>query len=86
LFLHKTETELEKQIIGRAQRMGRKNKLNIWYIMHENESIIKSKKNKDSEFDITIGHINDVNVNKIIYNDGFDVKFNDMGFSNFSEL
>lgn len=45
LFLHKTEMELEKQIIGRAQRMGRKNKLNIWYIMHENETIIKTKKN-----------------------------------------
>ena len=44
LFLHKTEIELEKQIIGRAQRMGRNKKLNIWHIMHENETIIKTKK------------------------------------------
>jgi len=87
LFLHKTETQLEKQIIGRAQRMGRKSKLNVWYIMHENETIIKSKKNNDSEFDIKIGgHINDINNNEIVYNDGFDVEFNDMQFSNFSEL
>jgi hypothetical protein len=46
VFLHKTETTLEKQIIGRAQRLGRKNALNIWYIMHENEKIITTKKNK----------------------------------------
>jgi len=37
LFLHRTEEKLEKQIIGRAQRLGRLNKLNIWYLMHENE-------------------------------------------------
>ena len=67
--------------------MGRKNKLNVWYIMHENESIIKSKKNKDSEFDIKIGScVNNVNDTEIIYNNGFDVQFNDMQFSNFSEL
>ena len=41
LFLHKTEPTLENQIIGRAQRYGRKDKLNIWYVMHENEKIIK---------------------------------------------
>ena len=44
LFLHKTEPTLEKQIIGRAQRYGRKDKLNIWYIIHENERIITTKK------------------------------------------
>jgi hypothetical protein len=37
LFLHKIEPVLEKQIIGRSQRFGRKSKLNIWYLMHENE-------------------------------------------------
>jgi SNF2 family DNA or RNA helicase len=29
VFLHKTDENLEKQIIGRAQRYGRKNRLNI---------------------------------------------------------
>lgn len=43
-FLHKTEESLEKQIIGRAQRHGRKNKLNLWYLMHENEKVITTKK------------------------------------------
>jgi hypothetical protein len=50
VFLHKTESTLEKQIIGRAQRPGRKNKLNIWYIMHENETIIGTKKTKKDIF------------------------------------
>jgi hypothetical protein len=39
VFLHKTISTLEKQIIGRAQRPGRKDALNIWHIMHENETI-----------------------------------------------
>jgi len=66
LFLHKTESVLEKQIIGRAQRMGRVDKLNIWYLMHENEKIITTKKdfnniiyqsnvkNKEIEYDDSI--------------------------------
>ncbi len=47
VFLHKTEESLEKQIIGRAQRHGRKNKLNLWYLMHENEKVITTKRTID---------------------------------------
>jgi hypothetical protein len=54
VFLHKTELELEKQIIGRAQRIGRTNNLNIWYLMHQNENIISTKKNKIDDYDIEI--------------------------------
>jgi hypothetical protein len=50
LFLHKTDITLEKQIIGRAQRMGRKDKLNLWYLMHENETAILTKKVKNELF------------------------------------
>ena len=49
VFLHKTEETLEKQIIGRAQRPCRRNKLNIWYIMHDNEKMIISKKDNYDE-------------------------------------
>ena len=45
VFLHKTEHNLQKQIIGRAYRPNRKNKLNVWFIMHENEEEIKIKRN-----------------------------------------
>lgn len=44
VFLHKMDSDLENQIIGRAQRPGRKESLNIWYVMHENETIIKTSK------------------------------------------
>jgi len=47
VFLHKTEESLEKQIIGRAQRNGRQTKLNLWYLMHENEKVITTKKTLD---------------------------------------
>ena len=50
VFLHKMDTDLENQIIGRAQRPGRKEALNIWYIMHENETIIKTINNNNSFF------------------------------------
>lgn len=39
VFLHYPESTLEQQIIGRAQRPGRVDSLNIWYLMHENERI-----------------------------------------------
>ena len=44
VFLHKTDATLEKQIIGRSQRYGRNTKLNVWYLMHENESVISEVK------------------------------------------
>lgn len=60
LFLHKTEENLEKQIIGRAQRYGRKSQLNVWYIMHENETIIHTKKNND--YILYENSINDIDI------------------------
>ena len=47
VFLHKTDSVLEKQIIGRAQRPGRVRKLNIWHISHENESVIEKPPKKE---------------------------------------
>lgn len=37
LFIHKTNPELEKQVIGRAQRPGRKSVLHIYKLLHINE-------------------------------------------------
>jgi hypothetical protein len=37
IFVHKMNTDIEKQVIGRAQRMGRKSRLNIIYLQYENE-------------------------------------------------
>ena len=48
LFLHKTGHDLQTQIIGRAQRPGRKNKLNVWFVMHENEHYYIEKKKENS--------------------------------------
>jgi hypothetical protein len=38
IFVHKMSKEMEEQVIGRAQRLGRKTILNINYIQYENES------------------------------------------------
>lgn len=37
IMFHKLDSEIEKQVIGRAQRYGRDKPLNIWYLLHENE-------------------------------------------------
>lgn len=71
LFLHKTESTLEKQIIGRAQRPGRRNRLNIWYIMHDNEKIITSKKDNNEFFYNESQLLNNINLN-INYDNEFD--------------
>jgi hypothetical protein len=37
ILFHKMDTEIEKQVIGRAQRFGRTAPLRLWYLLHENE-------------------------------------------------
>ena len=37
IFYHKMPHDMEKQVIGRAQRAGRTQPLNIYYLYHENE-------------------------------------------------
>jgi SNF2 family DNA or RNA helicase len=37
IMFHKLDSELEKQVIGRAQRLGRTAPLKVWYLLHENE-------------------------------------------------
>ena len=39
IFFHNTDDKIKKQIIGRAQRFGRKSKLNIWELKYYNENI-----------------------------------------------
>lgn len=37
IMLHKFDSEIEKQVIGRAQRYGRSTSLRVWYLLYENE-------------------------------------------------
>ena len=37
IVLHKMNSELEKQILGRAQRLGRTSTLNVWKLEYLNE-------------------------------------------------
>jgi hypothetical protein len=38
IMYHRFSDEMEEQIIGRGQRLGRKGVLNVYYLIHENES------------------------------------------------
>ena len=37
IIYHKFTKEMEEQIVGRAQRLGRTSKLNVFYLLHDNE-------------------------------------------------
>jgi hypothetical protein len=37
VMFHKHNSEIEQQVVGRAQRMGRTSTLHVWYMLHENE-------------------------------------------------
>lgn len=37
IMLHKFDSEIEKQVIGRAQRVGRDKELRVWYLLYDNE-------------------------------------------------
>jgi hypothetical protein len=37
IMMHKMNNEIERQVIGRAQRYGRTCPLRVWYLVHENE-------------------------------------------------
>jgi len=37
MLFHRMSAELESQIIGRANRLGRTNPLEVVYLIHENE-------------------------------------------------
>ena len=53
IFFHKMTDCMKKQVIGRCQRPGRKTRLNIWYLMHENENeynIIREDTINDGDF------------------------------------
>lgn len=39
VLFHNFENELQKQVIGRAQRFGRTTPLRLWYLLHDNEAV-----------------------------------------------
>lgn len=43
ILFHKMDTEIEKQVIGRAQRFGRTTPLRLWYLLHENEMTVRQE-------------------------------------------
>ena len=39
IIYHELKIELETQVIGRGQRLGRKEELNVYYLFSENEQL-----------------------------------------------
>jgi len=87
IFVHKMDASIEKQVIGRAQRMGRKDVLNIIYLEHENESIYVNKKINSEIYNYENDELNDyfntIQYNNIINNlSNIDLKIIDNNIDN----
>lgn len=53
VIYHRFTQELEEQIIGRALRMGQKNMINIYYLLHSNENQTTTENFEFTDFDMT---------------------------------
>jgi hypothetical protein len=62
IIYHEMNRELETQIIGRGQRIGRKDKLNVYYLLHDNEN----NNVKNPSLDISITDTEDENLMNFI--------------------
>ena len=51
IFVHKMNEKMENQVIGRAQRLGRKGVLNIIYLEYENEMVKETNKISINNFE-----------------------------------
>ena len=51
ILYHRFTRELEEQIIGRAQRIGRVGKLNVYYLLHDNENNALNNEEKFEDID-----------------------------------
>ncbi len=51
IIYHRFDRELEEQVIGRAHRLGRTSKLNIFYLLHNNENANFDNDDKFEEID-----------------------------------
>lgn len=50
IMYHRFEKELEEQVIGRAQRLGRVDRLNVYYLLHDNEVQTEDNNMEDFNF------------------------------------
>ena len=64
VFVHKMNKDMENQVIGRAQRIGRKSRLNVIHLLYENESEVNISKKCFNPFIIELNNSN----NYIAYN------------------
>lgn len=84
VMYHRFTAEMEEQIIGRAQRLGRKDPLNVYYLLHENESNnIDDKFKFNDQGDVHYmdwleqNQINEENqINKLPINDDYEITTN----------
>ena len=74
IFVHRMKKRMEEQVIGRAQRIGRKTRLNVYYLQYENEVEldIQQKNNyieDDNDNDDNYNKLDKINNLESFYND-----------------
>jgi superfamily II DNA or RNA helicase len=81
IIYHEMTTELQTQIIGRSQRMGRTKQLNVYYLIHDNEKVNCTNPNlnlnifdENNENDENENNNNEIN--RILNYDNNETEFN----------
>ena len=86
IIYHQLPLELETQVIGKGQRLGRTTELNIYYLLHEYEqnnvtnpslSLDLSNTKDSDEFDKHLGKIEVKNSKTLSKKVGYEVDFDD---------
>ena len=85
IFVHKMDIKIIDQTIGRAQRLGRQNRLNIIYLEYQNE-VIENRKRYIEFYDKDIAESKSTNINDLNFqenivnneNDENEIDINDL--------
>lgn len=84
IFVHKMNKKMENQVIGRAQRLGRKGKLNIIYLEYENEVAKEINEIQINNIETIENICNDIKNNEQVYDE--NLNYNDNFDNSFFEL
>ena len=64
IFVHRMKKRMEEQVIGRAQRIGRKTRLNVYYLQYENEVELDIQQKNNYVEDGNDNEENDIELDK----------------------
>ena len=74
IFVHKMNKKMKNQVIGRAQRMGRKGALHIIFLEYENEKFVYNEVSNDN-YDYYYNAFTEDNIDEsLLFHNGLEIE------------